>query len=85
MFVKRQTTTNVLLVVNLCFMLCVLATERTLMQNNDEELYSRDFYSVPTTVKTYENDTVLLPCGYKCKFFLCPFDFCVRTRFQCYP
>ncbi|TMW53952.1 hypothetical protein DOY81_001009 [Sarcophaga bullata] len=29
-----------------------------------DDIYSRDFYSVPTTVKTYENDTVLLPCGY---------------------
>ncbi|XP_065357915.1 limbic system-associated membrane protein [Calliphora vicina] len=33
-----------------------------------EELYSRDFYTVPTTVKTYENDTVLLPCGYKLSY-----------------
>ena len=32
-----------------------------------DDIYSRDFYSVPTTVKTYENDTVLLPCGYMCK------------------
>lgn len=40
----------------------------SLPTTNDEEApYSRDFYSVPTTVKTYENDTVLLPCGYKCK------------------
>uniref|UniRef100_A0A1I8PCA4 Uncharacterized protein n=1 Tax=Stomoxys calcitrans TaxID=35570 RepID=A0A1I8PCA4_STOCA len=30
--------------------------------------YTRDFYSVPTTVKTYENDTVLLPCGYKSSY-----------------
>lgn len=40
----------------------------SLPTTKDEETpYSRDFYSVPTTVKTYENDTVLLPCGYKCK------------------
>lgn len=39
-----------------------------ILQNNDDELYNRDFFSVPTTVKTFENDTVLLPCGYKCKF-----------------
>lgn len=27
-----------------------------------------NFYSVPTTVKAYENDTVVLPCEYNCKF-----------------
>ncbi|XP_061390259.1 neogenin [Musca vetustissima] len=35
---------------------------------NNEEPYTRDFYSVPTTVKTYENDTVLLPCDYKSSY-----------------
>uniref|UniRef100_A0A1A9V6E6 Neurotrimin n=1 Tax=Glossina austeni TaxID=7395 RepID=A0A1A9V6E6_GLOAU len=30
-----------------------------------EDFKGRDFHSVPTTVKTYENDTVLLPCDYK--------------------
>lgn len=27
-----------------------------------------NFYSVPTTVKAYENDTVVLPCEYHCKW-----------------
>lgn len=28
---------------------------------------NNNFDSVPTTVKTFENDTVLLPCYYHCK------------------
>lgn len=33
-----------------------------------------NFHSVPTTVKAYENDTVVLPCTHNCKlqiFVLC--------------
>uniref|UniRef100_A0A1B0B9W6 Neurotrimin n=1 Tax=Glossina palpalis gambiensis TaxID=67801 RepID=A0A1B0B9W6_9MUSC len=30
-----------------------------------EDFKGREFHSVPTTVKTFENDTVLLPCDYK--------------------
>lgn len=55
-----------LLILTNCLVLN-LAQDINIAQN--EELYTRDFYSVPTTVKTYENDTVLLPCDYKCKCF----------------
>lgn len=29
---------------------------------------NNNFQSVPTTVKTFENDTVLLPCNHVCKY-----------------
>lgn len=29
---------------------------------------NNNFQSVPTTVKTFENDTVLLPCNHNCKY-----------------
>ncbi|XP_023300219.2 neogenin [Lucilia cuprina] len=51
------------LIINLTLLNRIKAQELNLVPN--DELYSRDFYTVPTTVKTYENDNVLLPCGYK--------------------
>lgn len=36
---------------------------------------NRNFKSVPTTVRTFENDTILLPCYHNCEYifflFLC--------------
>lgn len=31
---------------------------------------NNNFNSVPTTVKTFENDTVLLPCYHNSKYYL---------------
>lgn len=47
----------------------ILFLTNALIQCNSSNV-NNNFQSVPTTVKTFENDTVLLPCYHNCKYDL---------------
>lgn len=54
------------IVVVVSYLMKIVASTENYFTTNAE-----NFSSVPTTVKTYENDTVLLPCYSVCKYLKC--------------
>lgn len=49
-------------------LICVLNNAQSALNFNNDRDSNKSFKSVPTTVKTAENDTVLLPCHHNSKF-----------------